>query len=160
MTRPMQPIYIDAAGIARFKANAIVAFLLKNGPFDLNDLATRGFSDEDEAQFAQLIGYSVSGWGDLSYVDAKDVAAADEIVAAIAAALVPTSVAAPKEATDAATTEDKLRALISEAISLHRCVESNLVEGQAECQWCEVFWPCETVRILEPGLFVKGVKKV
>ena len=34
----------------------------------MNDLNSRVFSIEDREQFAQLIGYSVSGFGDLSYV--------------------------------------------------------------------------------------------
>jgi hypothetical protein len=62
---PIQPIVIDAYGVERFKANAIVAHLA-NGR--LNELATMDFSDEDWQQLAQLIGYSFSGWGGLSYV--------------------------------------------------------------------------------------------
>lgn len=65
---PMQPLYRDPDGTVRFQTNAIVRFLLDAGPFDLNMLAKVPFSDEDRAQFAQLIGYSVSGWGELSYV--------------------------------------------------------------------------------------------
>lgn len=38
---------------------------------------------EERSQFAQLTGYSVSGWGDLSYASRKDVAKADEIVEAL-----------------------------------------------------------------------------
>ena len=37
------------------------------------------FSDEDREQFAQLIGYSVSGFGELSYASAEMVEKADEI---------------------------------------------------------------------------------
>ena len=33
-----------------------------------HNIAVKGFSQEDQEQFAQLIGYSVSGFGDLSYV--------------------------------------------------------------------------------------------
>lgn len=77
---PMQPIELDKHGVARFKQNAIVRFLLDNGPHDLNTLAMMNFSREDHAQLAQLIGYSVSGFGDLSYVSKKEVQIADEIV--------------------------------------------------------------------------------
>ncbi len=35
----------------------------------MNDLAMLNFSNEDRIQFAQLIGYSHSGFGELSYVD-------------------------------------------------------------------------------------------
>lgn len=44
----------------------------------MNKLALMPFADEDREQFAQLIGYSVSGFGDLSYAQPKTVGAADE----------------------------------------------------------------------------------
>lgn len=65
---PIQPIEQDANGIMRFQKNEIVRFLLDAGPFDMNDLACMSFSNEDREQFAQLIGYSLSGFGELSYV--------------------------------------------------------------------------------------------
>jgi hypothetical protein len=74
---PMQPIVLDDDGIARFKGNAIVRFLLDRGPITLNDLALMNFSDEDREQFAQLIGYSVCGFGELSYASDEVVALAD-----------------------------------------------------------------------------------
>ena len=61
--RPLQPIKDG-----RFEANAIVEYLLDKGPFDMNHLAAQDFSHEDREQFAQLIGYSLSGFGELSYV--------------------------------------------------------------------------------------------
>lgn len=65
---PLQPFVLDDQGIRRFKANAIVQFLLEHGGYDLNDLARRSFSNEDREQFAQLIGYSRCGFEDLPYV--------------------------------------------------------------------------------------------
>ena len=65
---PPQPLTRAKDGVVRFKANAIVRFLLDAGPFDMNQLALMPFSDEDRSQFAQLIGYSLGGFGDLSYV--------------------------------------------------------------------------------------------
>lgn len=65
---PIQPITKDEHGVERFKANKIVAFLLDAGPFDMNQLALIDFSRDDREQFAQLIGYSVSGFTELSYV--------------------------------------------------------------------------------------------
>ena len=65
---PMQPVYVDDDGAARFQANAIVRFLLEEGPYDMNSLALRYFSVEDRVQFAQLIGYSITGFIELSYV--------------------------------------------------------------------------------------------
>jgi hypothetical protein len=64
---PIQPI-MNVDGVHRFRDNKIVRFLLDAGPYDLNKLALMNFSRADQEQFAQLIGYSVSGWGDLSYV--------------------------------------------------------------------------------------------
>lgn len=71
LPHPTQPVATAADGVTRFKANKIVRDLLdfasKHG-FDLNQIAIRNYPEEDEVQFAQLIGYSVSGFGDLSYV--------------------------------------------------------------------------------------------
>jgi len=63
-----QPIIKDAHGTLRFKTNGLVEFLLKHGGIDMNTLARAEFTDEDRMQFAMLIGYSVSGFGSLSYV--------------------------------------------------------------------------------------------
>lgn len=82
---PMQPIVPDKHGTYRFKQNVIVSFLLDNGGYDMNKLAVLPFDKDDRAQFAQLIGYSVSGYGDLSYASTKSVAVADEIVATMLA---------------------------------------------------------------------------
>lgn len=64
---PIQPL-VDEHGITRFKRNEIVRYLLDKGPFDMNALAALPFSDEDREQFAQLVGYSLSGFAELSYV--------------------------------------------------------------------------------------------
>lgn len=71
---PLQPMVVDEQGVRRFKKNAIVAFLLDAGPYDLNKLACMPWSREDRVQLAQLIGYSVSGISDLSYVSDEDYA--------------------------------------------------------------------------------------
>lgn len=68
MKHPIQPLEKDSNNILRFKQNAIARFLLDAGPFDLNQLASRPFSQEDREQFAQLIGYSLAGFSELSYV--------------------------------------------------------------------------------------------
>ena len=93
--RTLQPIVMDA-GIPRFQGNAIVRFLLDHGGFDLNDLARMNFSDVDRAQFAQLIGYSVNGWGELSYVSLFMARHADAIAdALIESKCTPTTPTAP-----------------------------------------------------------------
>ena len=65
---PLQPIEWDGKGVIRFKANRIVRWLLEEGPIDMNAIALNmDFTDDERSQFAQLIGYSVSGYGNLSY---------------------------------------------------------------------------------------------
>ena len=76
---PIQPPVTDKQGVIRFKENKIVRFLLDAGPFDMNALALMPFTNEDRMQFAQLIGYSVSGFGDLPYATPKVVAKADKL---------------------------------------------------------------------------------
>lgn len=69
---PMQPI-IWVGDVIRFQENRIVRKLLDEGGINLNHIACWDVSCEERAQFAQLIGYSVSGFGDLGY-------ASDEVV--------------------------------------------------------------------------------
>lgn len=66
---PVQPTYTDDYGTVRFRRNRIVCFLFGISAFDMNSLAQMSFSGEDRAQFAQLLGYSVDGYEDLSYAD-------------------------------------------------------------------------------------------
>lgn len=78
---PMQPIEVADDGVVRFRPNRIVRYLLDAGQFDMNHLAKIGhlFTREEHEHFAQLIGYSVSGFGELSYVSDEKFAEADEI---------------------------------------------------------------------------------
>ena len=67
MKNPIQPLENDASGVLRFKSNRIVEHLLDTHPTcDMNKLATLEFSDDDRQQFAQLIGYSLDGYGSLA----------------------------------------------------------------------------------------------
>lgn len=79
MNHPVQPLAPDEHGIVRFKANAIVKHLLEHGGIDMNDLARLDFSAEDHEQIAQLIGYSLSGFGGLSYVRPDTYAVAERM---------------------------------------------------------------------------------
>lgn len=84
LKHPMQPIGWDDTGkVIRFKANKIVRMLLDTGKLDLNDLAVMNaqgmFNEDDYTHLMQLIGYSVSGYGDLSTSPEELVAKADEI---------------------------------------------------------------------------------
>ncbi|WP_286206048.1 DUF550 domain-containing protein [Escherichia coli] len=68
---PMQPLVIDHLGTLRFKENPIVRSLLDYASergYGLNEIACAQFDAEDQMQLAQLIGYSLSGYGTLSYV--------------------------------------------------------------------------------------------
>lgn len=64
LMHPVQPLYIDEHGTLRFKRNPIVRDMLDLGKNDLNTLSMKNFSPEDWEQFIQLIGYSLSGFGD------------------------------------------------------------------------------------------------
>lgn len=77
---PIQPLVKEENGVVCFKRNEIVRFLLDAGPHDLNKLSTlQRFSQEDWEQFAQLIGYSLSGFCELSYVSPQVAVAAERM---------------------------------------------------------------------------------
>lgn len=71
MTLPLQPVILDKNGVIRFKANTIIEYLYDRGYLDLNLIACLQFSQEDKEQFAQLLGYSLSGFLDLSFISKK-----------------------------------------------------------------------------------------
>lgn len=79
MSHPMQPIITDKYGIKRFKKNEIVDYLVRHGNIDLNTIATDSFSKEDKEQLAQLIGYSVVVFSDLSFVSKESIAIANTV---------------------------------------------------------------------------------
>lgn len=85
LEQPQQPVILASDGRIRFKPNAIVQHLLDCGGLDMNHLACQDFSDEDRQQFAQLIGYSVSGYSELSYVSDEAYERAEHFAAAIRA---------------------------------------------------------------------------
>ncbi|MGE4195942.1 MAG: hypothetical protein AB7G11_02305 [Phycisphaerales bacterium] len=68
MNHPIQPIERDDRGALHFKENAIVRYLFDHGDISLGDLAVMPYSNEDRVQFVQLIGYSLGGFSELSYV--------------------------------------------------------------------------------------------
>ena len=86
MKHPMQPIEFNN-GSLRFKENLIVSLLLANSDLDLNSLSIMDqegkFNRGDYTQLMQLLGYSVSGYGDLSSSPKKIVRKADKIAAKI-----------------------------------------------------------------------------
>jgi len=73
---PIQPLERDDQGVMRFKPNKIVQHLLDHGGIDLNQIASMDFTVDDREQFAQLIGYSLSGFSELHYVSEETYAAA------------------------------------------------------------------------------------
>lgn len=82
---PMQPIVRDALGVVRFRQNRIVRHLLdlcgEKGLCDLNligVMAGQGhFSVDEQVQFAQLIGSSLSLLSEQSYVSDRVIDAAE-----------------------------------------------------------------------------------
>jgi len=86
LKHPIQPIGWDETNkVVRFKANKIVRMLLDTHKLNLNDIAIMNaqgqFNDDDYTQLMQLIGYSVSGYGDLSTSPEEIVKRADKIAA-------------------------------------------------------------------------------
>lgn len=83
---PMQPVIVADDGVVRFKENKIVRDLLelagKHG-MDLNEICVREYDKDDYSQLMELIGYSVSGYGNLSGARKVHVRRADEIAASI-----------------------------------------------------------------------------
>lgn len=81
LLHPEQPIGLADDGVIRFKGNSIIEDLFDSGALDLNEISRRvhrgDFPEEDYVQLTQLLGYSVSGWGDLSTSPPEMVAAAD-----------------------------------------------------------------------------------
>jgi hypothetical protein len=79
LRHPIQPAGLDPTGFLRFKENKIVRKLLDEGSFDLNDIGCWDVPRGDRVQFAQLIGYSLRGFGELSYVSNRDYDSAEEM---------------------------------------------------------------------------------
>ena len=91
--QPMQPVHQDAHGTIRFRRNELVNILLDRDSArgriypdfpartdgGLNWIAMQNFSQEDQEQLAQLIGYSVSSYHELSYVSNRSAAQASAL---------------------------------------------------------------------------------
>lgn len=69
------PTFIDAHGVQRFKANAVVRWMIDEartaGAGDLNKLGSAyrsgAFDQRTYAEFYMLLGYSLSGFAELSF---------------------------------------------------------------------------------------------
>lgn len=83
---PMQPLHRDKYGVIRFVENRIVRDLLdtatKAGLMDMNSIcidACKGkYTDQEQMQFAQLIGYSLGGFEELNYSSQEVIDAAHQ----------------------------------------------------------------------------------
>lgn len=83
LAHPTQPIGFDESGVIRFKRNAIVrAMFDEQHILNMNEIVIRlqqgHFSKADYTQFIQLIGYPVSGAGELDGFDRKVIGVADK----------------------------------------------------------------------------------
>ena len=65
---PIQPIE-NVDGVLCFKKNAIVDYLWTQAMKRGYGASDRGFSVDDQRQFAQLIGYNLKGYRELNCVD-------------------------------------------------------------------------------------------
>ena len=97
--QPMQPVHEDAHGAHRFRKNVIVDALVDRdtergrvypdfparSDGGMNWIGSQGFSREDQEQLAQLVGYSVSGYHELSYVSDESAARASALSDALLA---------------------------------------------------------------------------
>lgn len=87
LLHPMQPIGMDSRGVARFKANAVVEWMLETAMeaklFDLNTIGRRGFDIDELEHLMQLIGYSASGYSSLGFVTEESAREADLAAAAV-----------------------------------------------------------------------------
>ena len=99
--QPMQPVVKDEDGVLRFRENAIIRHIVDHagdvvhpgaptidpdtgqpfhqGRLDLGKLMTMDFMQEDREQFAQLMGYSITGYHELSYVSDESAAQASAL---------------------------------------------------------------------------------
>lgn len=97
-SHPTQPVVKDDRGVLRFRENAVVRYIVDHagdvvhpgapaidpdtgrpyhqGKLDLGKLLSMDFPQEDREQFAQLMGYSISGYHELSYVSDESCARA------------------------------------------------------------------------------------
>lgn len=76
----MRELVKDKNGVVRFKQNVIIDWLQETKRIDLNDIARHIglFPIEDVEEFWQMLGYSVGGYGDLSFVREETIQEADE----------------------------------------------------------------------------------
>jgi hypothetical protein len=71
--QPLQPIETDETGVLRFRPNSIIRWAVDTGRMNLNEIACLpSIPNADRCQLAQLIGYSLGGFNDLSYVSDQE----------------------------------------------------------------------------------------
>ncbi len=118
-SHPIQPLETDENGRKRFKENKIVSHLLsvatRHGA-GLNDLAVMDFTREDREQFAQLIGYSASGFCDLSYVRLETIKAVNLMAESDQDAVVAENQSLKKELRQL---KEQLKPLVSDLYGIH-----------------------------------------
>lgn len=139
LKHPMQPIGFDGQsnensprGVIRFKSNAIIEYLFRTGKLDLNEIGimVQGgmFPAEDEVQIAQLLGYSVSGFGDLSYVPRDILAEADAKAEELWTANEPAPV-------EPMTTEEVSATKLTNDASAEKAAEEGDAQRRSDAYW-------------------------
>jgi len=80
---PIQPIEFDNKGVIRFKKNRIIEDLLNTSHMDFNKICLKHqegyYTLEEYEQLNMLIGYSISGFGDLEGVSREMVEEVEKI---------------------------------------------------------------------------------
>lgn len=86
MKHPLQTIVRAEDGVIRFQGNVLVQHLLDSYPGGAAALrlACPAADNGDWEQLDQLLGWSVSGFGDLPYVSRETIEAADAVAATVA----------------------------------------------------------------------------
>ncbi len=71
---PRQPLVTDAEGVVHFQANAIVAYLVEHVGLQRlhEDYKDRVSYKPDWAQLVQLVGFSMTRYSDISFIDDAD----------------------------------------------------------------------------------------
>lgn len=80
---PVQPVVVDGEGVARFRQNRAVRWLVDQlnlaGRSTLNEIDVLGFDREDLRQLVQLLGYSIDHYAELGFATPEHMRVIDRL---------------------------------------------------------------------------------